>query len=61
MTYTRDLNKEFSSSILPITSLLDDTVDWIRDNLTPEDIFDESTLEEWALSNGFIVEGSNDL
>ena len=34
-------------------SILDDTVAWIKCNLTPEDVFDKSVLSTWAYENGF--------
>lgn len=55
MTYTTSLNRDFSQSVMNADHLLNDTVDWIRDHLTPEDVYDQSVLEEWALNNGFIV------
>lgn len=33
--------------------LLENIVDWITDNLSPEDMFSEKQLEEWAEENGF--------
>jgi hypothetical protein len=32
---------------------LDVAVVWISDNLCPDDVFDESLLEEWAEDNGY--------
>lgn len=34
--------------------LLDKAVEYIKDNLHPDDVFDESELEEWARDNGFV-------
>lgn len=28
-------------------------LDWVRKNFSPEDIFDEKELSEWARNNGF--------
>lgn len=32
-------------------ALLDPTLDWIRRNMKPEDIFDRADLAEWAQGN----------
>ena len=55
MTYTTSLNRDFAQSVMNVDHLLNETVDWVRDNLTPEDVYDQSVLEEWALNNGFIA------
>jgi hypothetical protein len=34
--------------------LLDKVVEYVKDNFHPDDIFDESDLEEWARDNGFV-------
>lgn len=33
--------------------LLPQIVEWIAENLVPEDVFTDSQLEEWAEENGF--------
>jgi len=35
------------------TSLLNDAVDWIAEQLSPEDVFSVEQLSEWALDNEF--------
>jgi hypothetical protein len=35
------------------TKALEPAIEWIRNNLTPEDIFSEKELERWALANDF--------
>ena len=47
------LNKMFSEHILPRYPL-DEAIDWIRANLTPEDVFYSLELIDWALDNGFV-------
>lgn len=37
-------------------SALDAAIDFIRDELDPEDIFSTKQLEQWAESNGYIKE-----
>lgn len=48
-------DKEFVSSIISRT-LLEDAIEWIKNNMTPEDVFNSSELSDWALSNGFVRE-----
>jgi len=31
-------------------------IKWIQGNLSPEDVFDNDTLEDWAYAKGFIKE-----
>lgn len=33
---------------------LDDAIEWIKANLSPEDVFDRATLVEWAEDNDFV-------
>jgi len=28
-------------------------VDWVSEELSPDDVFDDKTLRDWALRNGF--------
>jgi len=42
--------REFMEAISPT---LDQAIEWIKNNLTPEDVFDEEDLIEWAEDNGF--------
>jgi hypothetical protein len=35
---------------------LDEVIDWIANNLAPEDVFAVFILEDWALDNGFTKE-----
>ena len=38
------------------TSLLEDMLEWIKNNLQPDDVFSVKELEDWALDCGFIKE-----
>lgn len=31
-------------------------LDWVTDNFEPEDIFDLSVLDDWALDHGYVKE-----
>jgi hypothetical protein len=37
-------------------STLDVAIDWIQDNLSPEDVFDTKDLQTWAENNGYVKE-----
>ena len=45
-------NNEFRNAIHS-SSLLDDAIEWIRENLSPEDVFETKQLDMWAEENGF--------
>lgn len=46
-------DKEFISNVISKT-LLEDAIEWIKSNMTPEDVFEASELSDWATSNGFV-------
>lgn len=47
--------REFNNYVLPDDSdLLDKAIEWIQKNISPEDVFDEKDLKNWALENGFV-------
>jgi hypothetical protein len=46
-------NEEFAQEIFDFRPPLEVAVDWIAENLCPEDVFTDSLLEEWAVDNGF--------
>ena len=29
-------------------------IDWIGKNMSPDDVFDEKVLEDWAIRNGYV-------
>lgn len=49
--------EEFSSFIKDRTTIefpvLEDLIDYVKDNLSPEEVFDENDLEGWAEKHGF--------
>lgn len=48
-------NRDYSQSVLPNDcNFLDDSLDWIRDNLDPEDVFTEDQLGDWAIRHDYI-------
>ena len=46
-------NRSFSNTILPMDDLLDMAINWIKINLSPDDVFNDDVLKEWAIDNGF--------
>lgn len=52
MATTVRQDSEFVSAVIS-SSLLEDAIDWIQNNLNPEDVFDEKTLDTWADENGY--------
>ena len=49
--FTGRKEQEFGAEIL------DDVINWVKAWLTPEDVFDESVLGNWASENGWISDG----
>lgn len=46
-------DKYFIDSVIS-KSLLDDSIDWIRRNLSPEEVFTEYELRDWAKREGLV-------
>ena len=51
--FTSYTNQAFTGSIIG-GDLLDKVVEYISDNLRPEDVFEEDELKEWANDNGYV-------
>ena len=51
----KNKNESFILEVIP-SDLLEAVIDWINDNLTPDEVFDEYELEDWAEDNGFVRE-----
>lgn len=47
-------NNDFVNAILP-RYFLDDAIEWIQENMNPEDVFSDEKLKEWAENNGLVV------
>lgn len=56
MPSTKD-NEKFRDSLFIGKSLLDDALDWIRENMQPDEVFGDNELSEWAEENGFVKGG----
>ena len=39
---------------------LDTILDWINDNMAPEDVYAEEKLTTWAEDNGYVKEATNE-
>lgn len=44
--------REFVSSVIS-ENLLENAIEWIRENLRPEKVFEEDELKSWAEKNGY--------
>ena len=51
VTYSQ--NEDFMKKIM-VSNALTEAIDYIRYNFTPEEIFYERDLRQWALDNDFI-------
>lgn len=47
MSTTAKQDQDFLESVLG-TGLLENSIDWIRSNMSPEDVFPEKELLQWA-------------
>ena len=55
--FSGSLNDQFASDVVQLPPyLLDDSVTWIQDNLSPDAVFTDEQLGEWAKNNGFVEE-----
>ena len=52
MKLPESLKTQFIKETIP-SDLLENMVNWIGDNLAPDDVFPDTVLEEWADDNGF--------
>jgi len=48
------IGREFILSAFDGESLLEHAVAFVQANFTPEKVFPEEELKDWALSNGFV-------
>lgn len=50
---TNNERKKFISDVIAY-DLLDEAISWIKSNMNPDEVFDESQLEEWAENNDYV-------
>ena len=54
MAFGYKIREKFINEVaIPPTDLLDEVVEWVRNTLSPEDVFDRRQLEDWAFDNEF--------
>lgn len=51
---TSEQTKNFQDWLMPEVNLLENAIDWFRENMNPEDVFTTTQLEKWAESEGYI-------
>jgi len=51
-----DVMKDSVDEVKISSTALDNAIDWISSNLSPDEVFDEKALKEWAESNGYTKE-----
>lgn len=52
---TLQQDQKFIAEVINIPDdLLEKSIDWIKDNLSPEEVFSEKQLNDWAERNGFV-------
>jgi hypothetical protein len=49
---TRQQTEKFNETVF--RNILEEAIEWIRDNMEPEDVFEEEVLEAWAEANDFV-------
>ena len=55
MNQPAQLHNEFLSKIIS-NDMLDEARSFVSENYSPEEVYDEMILEEWATNNGFVRE-----
>jgi hypothetical protein len=53
---TRQEREEFIENVIP-SDLLDSAIDWIQEHMTPEQVFSEDALTDWAHENDMRTKG----
>lgn len=49
--HRRDFNRHVENE-----NMLDDAIEWIKDNLSPNEVFSKEELENWAYENDYVKE-----
>ena len=45
--------RDFQEEMFPVNFSLDKAITWFQDNTSPEDVFTEEQLKQWAIGNGY--------
>lgn len=56
MATTSSQDRDFLTTVIS-TSLLEDSIEWIADNLDPDQVFSDKQLASWAESAGYELAG----
>lgn len=51
-----ELMKDQVDEVKMSNTALDNAIDWIGSNLSPDEVFSEKQLQDWAESNGYTKE-----
>jgi len=52
---TQKQDSDFIGSVID-QYLLENSIEWIKSNMLPEDVFDEDLLDDWAQENDYVKE-----
>ena len=52
---SEELNRKFVDYINDDSEKLQAAIDWISDNLDPEDVFTDDQLEKWSENNDYVI------
>ena len=52
---TAEQDQSFIEDIIDLR-LLERSLEWIGQNMPPEEVFDKKRLKEWATENGYVKE-----
>lgn len=44
-------DRQFLSAVIN-DALLEEAIEWIKDNLEPDEVFDKDDLYDWGIANG---------
>lgn len=52
---TKEQGRKFREHLIDSGISLSSAVDFINDNIKPEDVFDVTQLKKWAEENGYVI------
>ena len=55
MSTTIVQDREFISALIS-SSLLEEAIQWITDNMSPEEVYSDLQLKDWAESAGYVLD-----
>lgn len=50
---------ELFEKLLSMSPRPDDVIEWVKNNLNPEDVFSTTQLDKWAESEGYVKQTEN--